>query len=161
MRQAAGDCRRAEPCWRLIPGGEAMSIEDNKRRVRDFIEAVWVGQDLGALNRYWTPGCVNHAAPPGHDAGLAALRAYHEQFAAQFSAFSDLAIDLVQQVGEGDTVLTHLLTSGRHSGDFAGMPATGRVVSLVTMRVDRLEDGMIAEHWSVADVAGLMTQLQG
>ena len=88
------------------------------------------------------------------------MRGYHEQFAAQFAAFSDSAIDVVRQVGESDQVVTQLVTRARHTGDFAGMPATGKAVSLATIRIDRLENGRIAEHWSVADVAGLLEQLR-
>ncbi|MFN6455887.1 MAG: ester cyclase [Nostoc sp. EfeVER01] len=28
------------------------------------------------------------------------------------------------------------------------------------IRIDRVQDGKIAEHWSVSDAAGLMQQLQ-
>jgi predicted ester cyclase len=31
---------------------------------------------------------------------------------------------------------------------------------LATIRIDRLAAGRIAEHWSVADMAGLMSQIQ-
>ena len=136
-----------------------MSDDGGKRRVRDFIEAVWVRQDFDALDGFWTADCINHAAPPGHDAGLVALRAYHEQFAAQFSAFSDTSADVIQQIADNGKVVTHLLTRGRHTGEFAGVAPTGRAVTLATIRIDRLENGMIAEHWSVADIAGLLHQL--
>jgi len=33
-------------------------------------------------------------------------------------------------------------------------------VALATIRIDRIQGGKIAEHWSVADVAGLIQQLQ-
>ena len=29
------------------------------------------------------------------------------------------------------------------------------------MRIDRFEEGNIAEHWSVADMVGFLQQLQG
>ena len=128
-------------------------VEADKQVVRDFIQAVWVRQDLTALDRFWTADCVNHAAPPGSDVGLEALRGYHEQFAAQFDGFSDTAIDVVQQVGEDDRVVTQLQTRARHTGDFAGVSATGKTVTLATIRIDRLAGGRISEHWSVADVA--------
>ncbi len=138
-----------------------MSTETGKQIIRSFIHEVWTMGDLDALDRFWTADCVNHAAPPEHAVGLAALRAYHESFAASFTAFSDLQIEVVQQVEEADQVVTQLVTSGQHSGDFAGVPATGRHVVLDTIRIDRLHAGKTAEHWSVADVAGLLQQLQG
>ena len=138
-----------------------MGTDSNKQLIQQFIDTVWTGQDLDALGRFWTADCVNHAAPAGHDVGLAALRDYHQGFAAQFAAFSDLTISVVQQVAEHDRVVTHLLTRARHTAEFAGVPATGRTVVMATIRIDRLEGDLIAEHWSVADLAGVLQQLQG
>jgi len=132
----------------------------NKRIVQGFIEVAWEGRDLAALPTFWTDDCVNHAVPGPDNRGLAALQAYHEQFFAGFSAFSRVQIHIVQQVAEGDRVVTQMTTRGAHSGPFYGIPPTGRDVSLATIRIDRLRDGKIAEHWSVADVAGLLQHLQ-
>ncbi len=138
-----------------------MGIDGGKQVVRQFIDVIWRGQDLDALGRFWTADCVNHAAPAGGDVGLEALRSYHEQFAVQLAAFSDVTIRVVQQVAEHDRVVTHLMTEARHTVEFAGMAATGRTAALVTIRIDRLEGDLIAEHWSVADLAGVVSQLQG
>lgn len=135
-------------------------LATNKRTVRDFINVVWVGQNLTMLSAYWTPECINHAMPGPDNAGLAALQAYHQSFFEEFSAFSNVEIEIVQQIAERDRVVTHLVTRGTHSGPFYAVEPVGKRVSLVTIRIDRLQDGKIAEHWSVADVAGLMGQLQ-
>ncbi len=133
--------------------------EELKRRVREFIDVTWVDHDFDRLDQYWTVDCVNHAAPPDRRRGLTALRDYHAQFASQFAGFSDAVIDVLQQVAEGDRVATHLVTRARHTGEFAGITPTGRRVSVMTIRVDRFAGDKITEHWSVADVAGLLTQL--
>ena len=132
----------------------------NKHVVRRFMDAVWRESALARLPEFWTDDCLNHVAPAGAERGLAALHQYHEQFAASFAGFSDVALSVTQQMAEEDRVVTHLLTAGRHTGAFAGLAATGRAVSLATIRIDRLRAGKIAEHWSVADVAGLRQQLQ-
>ena len=138
-----------------------MNPDENKQVIRDFIKAVWVDQDVDALPNFWTADCINHAMPEGADnRGLAMLRAYHEQFGAAFSAFSDMQIEIVQQVAEADRVVTQMLTRAQHTGLFMGMAPTGKNVSLSTIRIDRLQSGKIAEHWSVADMAGLLRQLQ-
>lgn len=137
-----------------------VGIDGGRQVVRQFIDVVWRGQDLDALGRFWTADCVSHAAAAGGDVGLAALRSYHEHFAAQLAAFSDVTIRVVQQVAEHDRVVTHLMTQAKHTAEFAGIPATGRTDALVTIRIDRLEGDLIAEHWSVADVAGVVSQLR-
>lgn len=137
-----------------------MSARTGKQVVRGLIDEVWTRGDLDQLERYWTADCVNHAAPAGDTVGLVSLRRYHEEFATFLAAFSDVDITIEQQVEEGDRVVTQLATAARHTGEFAGVPATGRSVTLATIRIDRLRDDKIAEHWSVADVAGLLQQIQ-
>jgi steroid delta-isomerase-like uncharacterized protein len=132
---------------------------DPKTVIQHFFATVWGKGNLDALPEFWTTDCINHEMPGENKTGLELVRAYHQGFLEAFSGMSEVAIDIKQQIAEGDRVMTHMVTSGRHTGDFMGVPATGRSVSLATIRIDRIVDGKIAEHWSVVDMAGLMQQL--
>jgi steroid delta-isomerase-like uncharacterized protein len=135
--------------------------KSNKQTIQNLIQTVWHGQDLVALKDFWTEDCINHAMPGTDNQGLNVLRDYHESFFKTFfTAFSNVHIKILRQVAEDDQVATHMTTQGTHSGPFLGIPASGKTVSLSSMRIDRFQDGKIAEHWSVADMAGLMQQLQ-
>ena len=136
------------------------SGEQNKQTLREFIRVVWEGRDVSALPTFWTDGCVNHAGPASNNVGLDALRAYHEGFFTGFlPAFSNPEIEFVQQVAEGDRVVSQMVFRADHTGPVFGKPPTGKSVSLTSIRIDRFEGGKIAEHWSVADMAGFMQQL--
>lgn len=124
----------------------------NKQVVADFIDAVWRKGELVKLPTFWTADCVNYADGGASNRGLDSLRSYHEQFGEAFAAFSDPSIEIVQQVAEADRVVTQMMTRARHR-------PSGKSVSVMTIRIDRLADGKIAEHWSVADMAGLMQQI--
>jgi len=124
----------------------------NKEVVLDLIEQVWRQGRIDELPRFWTADCVNHADPAPQKQGLAALRAYHEGFAPWFAELTDVVIRVEQQVAEADRVATQIRLDAVHR-------AKDRPVMLATIRIDRLENGRIAEHWSIADMAGLMQQL--
>jgi predicted ester cyclase len=128
------------------------ALEANKRVVTNFVDAVWIQGEVARLAEFWTEDCVNHAALAGAEKGLAALKTYHEHFAAAFANFSDVKIQIEQQIAEHDRVVSQIQTTARHS--------SGKHVRLATIRIDRLASGKIAEHWSVADMAGLMEQLR-
>lgn len=134
--------------------------EANKRVVRDMITAVWQEGNVDALEEFWTDGAVNHSDQSG-GVGLAALRVYHQDFAHWMVGLSELRIEVAQQICEGDRVVTHLISHARHTGTVADIPASGRQVRLVSMRIDRIAAGKIDEHWSVADTAGFIDQLRG
>ncbi len=49
--------------------------------------------------------------------------------------------------------------AGTHSGEFMGIPATGKEVKISGIDITRFENGQSAEHWGQWDVAGMMVQL--
>ena len=83
---------------------------------------------------------------------MAAIRRYHEGFATWFRDFDDVVIEVQQQIAEGDRVATQMLLRATHK-------AKQRKVSLATIRIDRFKHDKIAEHWSIADMAGFAQQL--
>jgi predicted ester cyclase len=64
-------------------------------------------------------------------------------------------------IAEGDTVVMHCTHSGRHTGTFMGLPATGRSFAYRQIHIVRFVDGKGTEHWAVRDDASLMRQLTG
>ena len=124
----------------------------NKRAIQNLIEEVWRKGEIDAPPKYWTVNCLNHADPSPEKLGLAAVQLYHKGFALWFADFDQINIDVKQQIAEADSVVTQMLLTALHK-------LTGRRISLSTIRIDRMEKGKIAEHWSVADIAGLMKQL--
>ena len=126
--------------------------EENKQVIQNLIQEVWRRGRIEVLPRFWTEDCLNHADPAPEQKGLRAITNYHEGFAAWFRDFTNIHIAVQQQIAEGDRVVSQVLLSATHQ-------VSKRPVSLATIRIDRLVEGKIAEHWSVADMAGLAKQL--
>jgi predicted ester cyclase len=102
-----------------------------------------------------------HPKPAELVAGFVSDAALAEHIAFVEAAFASYELVSEQMVVEGDVVAMRGTFRGRHSGTFAGIPATGRVVSAPLMIFYRLEDGRIAQHWLQFDGASLVAQLQG
>ncbi len=75
------------------------------------------------------------------------------------AAFADGHILIHQMVAEGDTVATRLTFHGTHSGDFMGIPPTGKQVTVPALDMARYADGKLVEHWGGPDQMSLMQQL--
>jgi steroid delta-isomerase-like uncharacterized protein len=75
------------------------------------------------------------------------------------SGLSGVQFDVEDVIGEGDRVAVRLTARGTHKGDFMGIPAAGKSYEIAEIHIFRLEDGLIAEHWHVADMLGMMKQL--
>jgi steroid delta-isomerase-like uncharacterized protein len=75
------------------------------------------------------------------------------------SAFPDFTPDIRWQTASGDLVTTYKIYRGTHRGEFLGVAATGRAIEMETVDVMRVVDGRITEHWGVANLLKMMTQL--
>ncbi len=76
-----------------------------------------------------------------------------------YSAFSQGQHKFDEIVVTDSRVVTCGTFIATHSGEFQGLPATGKQISLSIMHIDRVENGRIVEHWGQGDALGLMQQL--
>lgn len=65
----------------------------------------------------------------------------------------------LQQIAESNQVFTYGLIQMTHSGPFAGIPPTNRLVTLEVFSLDQVDDGLVTEHNSTATWPDLFRQL--
>ncbi|HEX5017438.1 MAG TPA: ester cyclase [Actinomycetes bacterium] len=90
------------------------------------------------------------------DEGRASLR---RDLEGMLAAFSDLRVDVEQSIADGDRVAVRMTMTGTHTGDFAGVPASGNQIDVPSCDVLRIQDGKVAEYWPLCDTARLFSQL--
>jgi predicted ester cyclase len=135
---------------------DTIDLLDVKSAARRVLEDVFPSDDEAALIAAVTPGFINHEAPEGTPPGPGGAIFYMHALA---RAFTDQRWTVHEVIAEGDTAVVYCTHSGRHTGPFFGLPATGRSFSYRQMHMIRMVDGRGAEHWAVRDDAGLMRQL--
>ena len=74
-------------------------------------------------------------------------------------AFPDLQAHIEDIFGAEDKVAVRVRFRGTHSGDFLGIPATGRTIEYVSHEFYRIAGGLVAEEWICSDMATLLGQL--
>jgi predicted ester cyclase len=134
-----------------------MSTEHHKALVRRWLEGYNNNplSETSLRDELFTPDLVAHfpGFPPLN-------REAHEQVAAMFArSFSDYRLTVDDQVAEGDRVATRWTWSMTHSGDFQGIPATDRRITIKGIGIDRFVEGKIVEHWVNMDQVGMLQQL--
>lgn len=133
-----------------------MNNQDIKELIRQFYEAVNQG-DLEAVDRYISPDFVEHEeAFPGTLPGIDGVKAF---IAIMRSAFPDMQVLIEDIVAEENKLAVRSTWRGTHSGEFLGIPTTGRQVVFSSIDIIRYESGLALEHWGVTDVFSLMQQL--
>jgi len=73
--------------------------------------------------------------------------------------FPDLEITTHEMLADGDLVAAHVTVRGTHLGQYLGRHPTGRSVSFEVVDFWRVRDGLLVEHWEVADRLSLLAAL--
>ncbi|MEU1536057.1 ester cyclase [Streptomyces fagopyri] len=68
---------------------------------------------------------------------------------------------VLDQIVEGDKVVTRWSFEGVHTGTVFGIPASGRDVTLSGISIDRVIHGQSVEHWSEGNFGRFLDELRG
>jgi steroid delta-isomerase-like uncharacterized protein len=75
------------------------------------------------------------------------------------SAFPDITFTILDHVVDGDKIASRWEATMTHTGEFLGIPPTGRRAKIGGILIARIEDGKYAEVWNNWDVKALFDQL--
>jgi steroid delta-isomerase-like uncharacterized protein len=132
-----------------------MSTEANKAVVRRFVDEVFVAGRMDAVDELVAADFVPHSWPgtgPGPDELKRAMTRV-------FAGLSEVSMTIEDMIAEDDCVAVRLTAHAVQSGEFMGMPPSGKPYTIPEIHVFRVRDGRIAEHWGQADLLGMMRQL--
>ncbi|MEM9656894.1 MAG: ester cyclase [Planctomycetota bacterium] len=123
-----------------------MSI-DRKATSKHFLE-LWGDNAVHLATDYLADNYVNHQFPDAA-AGVSAksLDEWKTLVSDFHSGFSDVKLELLQQIAEGDLVSSRWKMTAAHTGDFAGQPSTGKTTSWTGVQTDRYEGDKLVESW--------------
>jgi predicted ester cyclase len=127
-----------------------------KETVRRFVDEYQTGADPRAFEDLLHRDVTDHSRPAGVAPGSEGVR---QQFEALRAAFPDFRATILDQIAEGDKVVTRKVFTGTHLGAFQGIEPTGRQVEIHLIDIVRVVDGKIVEHWNCVDRLGLLAQL--
>jgi steroid delta-isomerase-like uncharacterized protein len=74
-------------------------------------------------------------------------------------SFPDLKHTVDELIAEGDSVAARWTVNGTHRGEFQGIPASGKQVTLSGVTLHHVKDGKIRETWLSFDSMDLLQQL--
>ena len=133
------------------------AAEENKALVRRYLEAVDDNDasDWDVLDEFLAPDFVSHGGLPP---GISPDRQGMKQAAELFRRATPGHHVIVDQIAEGDRVVTRIRGRGTHTGDHLGVPASGNEVEVEGVVIHRIRDGKIAEHWALVDMATFLQQ---
>jgi steroid delta-isomerase-like uncharacterized protein len=131
-------------------------MADTKLIVKRLFEEPWKG-DFGVIDELVADTYIGYdPSQPEPIRGPEGVKANLQQY---IDAFSDARITVDEQFAEGDRVATRWTGRGTHSGEIAGIAATGKEVTVSGLTLSRLEGGKVVEEFTNWDTLGMLVQL--
>jgi steroid delta-isomerase-like uncharacterized protein len=130
---------------------------DNKSIVRRLYEEVWNKRKLGVMNELVSPSHALHG--PLYTGPAIGPEVYRRQISLFVAGFPDLRFAIEDTVAEQDKVVVCWTFSGTHKGEFMGVPATDKKVSVDGITIHVLSKGIIMDSCVSLDMWGMMQQL--
>ncbi len=139
--------------------GDPGDPETNKAIFQRMWDEVAKG-NLAVIDELFAADYIMH--DPAWPAELRGPEGFKQWTGAMFEPFfSDSAFTEEDMIAEGDKVAVRWTWSGTHTGEFMGIPATGRRITLTGTSIHRFADGKFVESWASYDGLGMIQQLTG
>lgn len=88
--------------------------------------------------------------------GIEGFKNYYQNY---LTGFSDITFTIVDVFGQGDKIVKHWNFKGTHSGEFFGIPASGKTVDINGVTLVLMKDGKIAQERDFLDNLDFLKQL--
>jgi steroid delta-isomerase-like uncharacterized protein len=143
--------------------GEYPSFEERARKlVPRFMLDVWNDKNIETTKLIWSEDIVFHSPIDGSTIeGFDALLDFAHQV---LGAYTDFHYEVQDVIVDRDKVVLRMVQTGKHTGDYFGLPPTGRRVRMNEVFIFRVAPRgpvgvMIEEVWLLLNILHLTQQM--
>jgi predicted ester cyclase len=115
----------------------------------------WNAGDLDGYLRLYDEDIRLHGYSP-EPMDKATVRGFYQGI---FAAFGNPQLDFREVLWDGDTCAIRFTMTGRHEGEFMGVPATDRPIALPGITILHFQGDHVVERFSQSDMLGLLIQV--
>jgi steroid delta-isomerase-like uncharacterized protein len=131
-------------------------MSERTQLVHRFYDEVINAGDIDKIDELVAEDFVEHEQFPGISSDREGVK---EFFRLLRGAFPDVHFTTEDVIADGELVAARFTMTGTHDGEFMGVPATSKQVTVSGIDIIRVRDGKCVEHWGQFDALGLLQQL--
>lgn len=128
-----------------------MTSEENVEAARRWFTDGWTG-NLELAEEIFSPELRTNGVLVGREGPKRNNRN-------RLVGFPDVRVGIEEIFAAGDRVVIRILWSGTHTGEYSGVPPTGKAVRVPGIAVWRFSGGKVVEIWSIQDQFSLLQQI--
>src|SRR6478736_1019680 len=118
-------------------------LERNKIIIQRFNKEVIEECNFDSFRELMDDNFINRTALPSANDSNAMWNTFSNVLK---PAFSNLKVEIYDQIAEGDKVTTRKTITGTHTGVLMGVEPTGKQIKIDVIDIVRLKDGKYIEH---------------
>jgi predicted ester cyclase len=135
---------------------ETATAQRSDELARAYVQAINAADDA-ALDTVLARTFLSYA----YD-GVRSRTATKKHYESLRNSFSDLQLQVHENIGvlvENDMVALRTIITGTHTGDYAGVTATGRQIQTSASHFFRVRDDQLVEQWQVLDTYRILVKI--
>jgi steroid delta-isomerase-like uncharacterized protein len=134
-----------------------MPAEAHKALFRRYFAEGANRGDLSVVDEVFAANYLHH--DPANIDAVGGVEDVKRHIVTLREAFPDLEFEVHDEVADEDNIVVRWTVRGTHTGNYFGIPATGKPFAVTGMNHWRIADGQAVEGWVSRDDLGLMRQL--
>jgi predicted ester cyclase len=126
---------------------EIVMAANHKATSKQLLEQ-WGDNTVHKSVNFIAANYLNHQMPDAAGGTSAKSLAEWKALVADFhQGFSDVKMEVLEQVAEGNYVCSRWRMTAKHTGKFGKLAATGKTTTWTGVHTDRYEDNKLVESW--------------
>tara|TARA_B110000046_G_scaffold156272_1_gene167033 strand:- start:397 stop:942 length:546 start_codon:yes stop_codon:yes gene_type:complete len=145
------------------PSAEHIALEKADNQLTENLkmyETVWDDiinkREIDKINQTNFDTNITLITAPENVVGIEGFKDYYQNY---LTGFSDVTFTIVDVFGQGDKIVKHWNFKGTHTGEFFGIPASGKKVDIDGVTLVKMKDGKIAQEQDFLDNLSFYQQL--
>lgn len=130
--------------------------EKNKAIILKLYKDVLVDWNMPMVDELVAENFISHDWPKGTPAGTQSFKAFYSKIKVTLPDASYHTEDII---AENDKVAVRWRLQGTQEGDFEGIAATGKPITLNGIAIYRIADDKVQERWVFTDLQLLLQQV--
>lgn len=145
------------------PSAESLALEKTDNQLSGDLKiykTVWDdiinNRKIDKINESNFDYIITSITAPENVVGIQGFKDYYQNY---MTGFSDVTFTIVDVFGQGDKIVKHWNFKGTHTGEFFGIPASGKKIDIDGVTLVKMKDGKIVQEQDFLDNLSFYQQL--
>ena len=136
-----------------------MPEAENRALFQHYFDDAANARNFDLLDEIFAADYLHHDPANPDPRPVVGPQGVRDHLVSLMGAFPDLKFEVDDMVAQGDEIVVRWTARGTNTGDYFGMPATGKPIEITGMNTWVTRDGVAIEGWVNRDDMLLLQQL--